>query len=633
MTYQPGPPAEQPSVPPQQPSATPASNPFAGAPRSDLLRDGLAVVLLIVALFYTWDFDDTAASRWWVDVATFIALAGLLVPYLGYAGVLGTAWQTGHNRLVRLVGALPYVASLLVLLVVDIIKSDGLAGDEGGFYGDGGVGRAAHIGIFAIILALQPRARERQRAGGEDTIWFGLTVGLLGLAAIAIVGSSIPTIDDVDGAAVAFYVLTILAAVAVVALLAVGVLRRDAAWVNVVVGLGVALLVIDVLDIQGLGSFGLFGIPNFGVETSHFQFYGTIFLIAAASAALAPGVGALVGSRSRGGVLRRTAAWALLTLAVIALVQAFYLLILIIEANDIGGDTSVGLIFALILSLLIAAVTAVGAILGLRQTGPKMLAIAAGAYALLSFILAIVSASSDYLEASASTWITPLIVAAVIALLAVGPERAKDLLNRTTQTLGAPAGQAPAAQASPGAASPAENQWTAPAPAAPTAPAPAAEAVPAPAHEPASNQWAAATPAVDPVGAPAFVQPPVDEPAPAPESSAPSDSAPDSPASAAGQNWGSFAPATGTPSADEPAPQAPAAPAHEPTTVQPRLDEWQLRALDPSTTAAELAHLAEHHPHTRPAVAGHPQAYPGLLAWLGEFGDPEIDAAIRARTS
>jgi hypothetical protein len=54
-------------------------------------------------------------------------------------------------------------------------------------------------------------------------------------------------------------------------------------------------------------------------------------------------------------------------------------------------------------------------------------------------------------------------------------------------------------------------------------------------------------------------------------------------------------------------------------------------AMDPRTPAATLAELATHAPEARPYVARHPNAYPGLLEWLGGLGDPAVNQALRER--
>ncbi|MGO1317498.1 MAG: hypothetical protein ACTMIR_10755, partial [Cellulomonadaceae bacterium] len=77
-------------------------------------------------------------------------------------------------------------------------------------------------------------------------------------------------------------------------------------------------------------------------------------------------------------------------------------------------------------------------------------------------------------------------------------------------------------------------------------------------------------------------------------------------------------PAPVAPSAEAPAPQA----THGYTAAQ---------AADPATDLALLGQIAEHAPELRVYVAQNPSAYPGLLDWLGGLGDPQVDAALRAR--
>jgi hypothetical protein len=56
-------------------------------------------------------------------------------------------------------------------------------------------------------------------------------------------------------------------------------------------------------------------------------------------------------------------------------------------------------------------------------------------------------------------------------------------------------------------------------------------------------------------------------------------------------------------------------------------------AQDPATSAARLAEIAQADRSTWPAIVFHPAAYDGLLQWLGERGDPTVNAALAARTS
>ena len=52
---------------------------------------------------------------------------------------------------------------------------------------------------------------------------------------------------------------------------------------------------------------------------------------------------------------------------------------------------------------------------------------------------------------------------------------------------------------------------------------------------------------------------------------------------------------------------------------------------DPSTSAADLAAIAQAQPGLRAQVAAHPNAYPGLLQWLVAQGDPAVQAVAASR--
>jgi len=53
--------------------------------------------------------------------------------------------------------------------------------------------------------------------------------------------------------------------------------------------------------------------------------------------------------------------------------------------------------------------------------------------------------------------------------------------------------------------------------------------------------------------------------------------------------------------------------------------------VDPSTSPADLAQIAQLQPSLRPQVAAHPNVYPGLLSWLDANGDSAVKQAIQAR--
>lgn len=55
------------------------------------------------------------------------------------------------------------------------------------------------------------------------------------------------------------------------------------------------------------------------------------------------------------------------------------------------------------------------------------------------------------------------------------------------------------------------------------------------------------------------------------------------------------------------------------------------QASDPGTPLEVLADLAYQHPELRANIAANPSAYPDLLDWLAQLGDPEVNAAIAGR--
>ncbi|MDR0284214.1 MAG: hypothetical protein LBI33_04895, partial [Propionibacteriaceae bacterium] len=47
---------------------------------------------------------------------------------------------------------------------------------------------------------------------------------------------------------------------------------------------------------------------------------------------------------------------------------------------------------------------------------------------------------------------------------------------------------------------------------------------------------------------------------------------------------------------------------------------------NPTTSAADLAAIAQQYPALHTQIALHPAAYPGLLDWLASLGDPAVVA-------
>jgi hypothetical protein len=59
--------------------------------------------------------------------------------------------------------------------------------------------------------------------------------------------------------------------------------------------------------------------------------------------------------------------------------------------------------------------------------------------------------------------------------------------------------------------------------------------------------------------------------------------------------------------------------------------ELKRAASDPTTPPATLADLAYDHPELRVAIVHNPATYDGLLEWLGELADSDVQAALKQR--
>ena len=83
--------------------------------------------------------------------------------------------------------------------------------------------------------------------------------------------------------------------------------------------------------------------------------------------------------------------------------------------------------------------------------------------------------------------------------------------------------------------------------------------------------------------------------------------------------------------ADQPAAQQPAAQAafEEPVATNP----YGFTAEQALTTTdqMQIAQIAQYAPELRACIARNPNTYPALIEWLGQLGDPAINAALASR--
>lgn len=89
--------------------------------------------------------------------------------------------------------------------------------------------------------------------------------------------------------------------------------------------------------------------------------------------------------------------------------------------------------------------------------------------------------------------------------------------------------------------------------------------------------------------------------------------------------------AAAQPAADQPAAQQPAAQAafEEPVATNP----YGFTAEQALTTTDQMliAQIAQYAPELRACIARNPNTYPALIEWLGQLGDPAINAALAFR--
>lgn len=619
--------------------AAPRPNPFKGIPVSDFVRDGLAALLLLVsfALPVTIGLGFEGIGdrfHFVVTLVTVLSVLSLALPYLARASVFPPSWTVHTTRLVRLLANAPYVIVVLVYVVLDAITSDETTG----------VGTIFMLGLAGAILAAQPRQCEM---GPEDLdrdvskLWWTITGAIGAFIALTYVISLVLFLIDVgdyvdQGAVYVFApILAWLFAVAfsLWAIYCV-VVQRSPAWRLVLIGLGTILVVAAVfgagdgsslLKVESLRPQTGFSMLSFLYPVSLMEGLGAIFLPAAAAAAAAP---ATLRALTREPRVKTWIFTAVHGFDYIALVAAATVVsaAMWFFAKDFERPTGV-VVTTIILALLIAA-GAVYARLALAKDAAtnRILALgtAGGVFVLGLIILIMVPAEITAESVFGPSTIEVKFVTVGHLLLAFGlPALVAVALTAPKEVREYFAANRPAARGVNNAA----FQWSAPPVQAPGYQYPGQQGAPAP--------YGAAPVAQQPYGAPAPAAPwqtqgaaPAQAPAPTyPGQQAPQqEQAPVAPQPIAPQPGIVQAAPVAAPVAAPavaPEPAAPAAPTSSGFTAA--------QALDPSTTGAVLAQIVQDAPELRAQVAANPTTYPALLEWLGQLGDPEVDAALRNR--
>ncbi|MBD7979717.1 DUF7937 domain-containing protein [Oerskovia merdavium] len=672
--------SEKPSGKPEEKASEPAAaspaapaNPFAGIPVSDYVRDGVAALLLFVSLTMPWDLGHPASDKVEVILVSVLSLLSLALPYLARTGVLPTTWTVHTTRRARLLANAPYGLLVGVYLVLDLVN--GTAGN-----GWGGLGTGLALGLAGAVLAAQPRQAELGPVDQDRAVTQTWVKVLIGLGALAVVGAVVAFVFSLTlGLGVVGIFARLVVAVLAIGLVGLpvwGVLRKQESWRLVLVGLGIALAVLFVLNTGSL---------LVSYESLRGGQFGLLLVPAVAAVAASPAVARSTTSESP---VRTWVAVAVNTLDLVLLVAAVLVVRAILWLA--AGLSGVVVILALVLGLLMVGVTLVArrALARDAVSGRTLALGGAGVVAVLAIVLLIVVANQAGLGIGVGIDLLllafglPAITA--FALMVPAEVRTHFAENRPASLVGADA-------------APSAYVWQPPAPR-PARPQPAQEPVAGPhgdgsyatgpdGHGPVAGAYEQDP--VAPASRPTSAQPysPAQQPA-QPVSQEPYRSAQPTqqptqpvaqepyrpaqtqqPAQPVAQNQQPYSPAQPQSQPVRPVEQyqptqvLPAQGVQSARPVQPAVQERSgyaarpgyaaqaagetavlpayqdpqpvgfsaAQALDPSTPLEVLAQIVQEAPHLRPQVAANPSTYPALLEWLGNLGDPAVDAALRSR--
>ncbi|MBD7949893.1 DUF7937 domain-containing protein [Oerskovia rustica] len=630
----------------QKPGPAAGSNPFVGIPVSDYVRDGVAALLLFVSLTMPWDAGHKASDKIEVILVTVVSLLSLALPYLARTGALPTTWTVHTTRLARLVANAPYVLLAAVYVVLDLVNR---SVDNGW----GGVGTALSLGLAGALLAAQPRQAELgpvEQDAAVSRLW---SLVLTVIAGVAVVGALVAFLLTFSLGVPVLLVLRFLVAGAVTVALVGwpvwGILRRDEAWRLVLVGLGVALVVLFVLNTSNLlVSFDSFALGQFGL----------LLVPAAAAVAASPALARTTASSSS--PVSTWVAVAVHALDLVVVVAVGTALSGVLTLAD-GGRGSI-LILSIVFGLLAAGAAFVARrSLARDAVAGRTLALgAAGVVAILGIVLLIVATNQPGTGFGTSLLLLayglPLLV--VFALTVPAEVRTHFAENRPASPVGSDA-------------APSAYVWQPPAPR-PARPKPVPEPVAGPygsgsyatgpdgygpeageqEPDPVAAPSSRPTPAQTPVQAQPQQAQPVQQvryqPSQGPTQPVRQDPQPQPARPVEQYQPTQVLPAQGGSSSHPVQPVVPersgyaarpgyAAQSVGDTAVLPPYQDPQpvgfsaAQALDPSTPLEVLAQIVQEAPHLRPQVAANPSTYPALLEWLGNLGDPAVDAALRSR--
>ncbi|MQP36147.1 hypothetical protein GEO20_29820 [Rhodococcus erythropolis] len=418
---------------------SPARSAFEDIRIGDYTRDGTAAVLLFVSFFLPWSATvaitrvGSSALVVLLVLPTLLSLVSLSLPYVARLGMLGPNWNVGQIRVLRLVANGPLIATVVGLVVYDVIRGMFRFSESSSVFTGNGVGAGAWFGLAGALLAAQPRAAEIRIDPRTAPRWLALVKPLVFVAWGSSVASALLALIYIlvsasryryyDGPQTfeSLIVLFVSSAVpiVVVGVAAVGLARRFASWRLTIAALGIALLAAGLLHSISEGT----SVELFHTVTAS-PYYGITFLIAAAAITFIPFGVASVGDGTHPGYVWLAAARnGMLLIAVWSFGVGFSQIAM--AATQFGivpwGDALVLAVLAILFGIL--AVVGVRSLslryssLDPRPSREVGLGVCVGLLVLM--IARLVVQSAMYGEIYYSAWIFDLAMAVLVVLVAL----------------------------------------------------------------------------------------------------------------------------------------------------------------------------------------------------------------------
>ena len=444
--------------------AAPRQNPFAGITVRDYLLDGVAVLLLLISLFLSWNAGvNKSTDHIAVIVIMVLTLFTVSIHYLHRAGVLPASLAPGKVHLFRVLSLIPYLVLAGVFTVLELIKVFKWMGSS--LTGYPALGVAYFIGLAAVVLIALPRSFEVRTDNPLANPAYGLIAvrGISGLAGVTslfatvfylIVMRDLHSQDWLDTIAMVLLGLLTAAVLAAPAVL----LRapNTAPLLRILPAIGAAAALQMMI---GNGYVGLFE-PYFG-----------LFLLPLIGAVAAnPALAAYDRNHQELDLHQRTATVATFAIVPVAVLTLFTAITgIIVSSNKVPA----GLIAIAVLSVFIVLAALVGgAQLRSNPAGGRGAALVAfGATAVIALTIVIIGAAADNIDVNPWQMVLLLGLPVIGVYSLVGPKVVRESAAANRPARPTQGHDQPAQWAQPGLAPQGVAQPAPPAPPAPAAPA------------------------------------------------------------------------------------------------------------------------------------------------------------------